>query len=192
MPDSSAAALPIRVALSKKTRFEIFKRDGFTCQYCGAHPPGIVLHVDHIIAVSAGGSNRKDNLVTSCESCNQGKGARDLRVAPESLAEKAERIRESEAQLKGYQKIMQARADRIEMERWRVVGVLFPGEDRCRRDYLRSIGVFIERLGIHDVMDSADVAMSKGIWNDGSRFRYFCGCCWAKVTKLEQLRGARP
>lgn len=188
MPDSS----PIfaRIALSKKTRFEIFKRDGFTCQYCGAHPPSVILHVDHIVAVAAGGSNRKDNLVTACEACNQGKGARDLRVAPEALADKAERIRESEAQLKGYQKIMQARADRLEMECWRVVGVLFVDGDNCRRDYFRSIGIFVERLGVHAVMDCADIAMSKRIWNDGGRFRYFCGCCWARITELEQLRGS--
>ena len=28
-------------SLSKKARFEIFKRDGFVCQYCGAHPPKV-------------------------------------------------------------------------------------------------------------------------------------------------------
>lgn len=36
-----------RKSLSKKTRFEVFKRDSFECQYCGAHPPSTILHVDH-------------------------------------------------------------------------------------------------------------------------------------------------
>ena len=31
-----------RKPISKKTRFEIFKRDGFSCRYCGAHPPEAV------------------------------------------------------------------------------------------------------------------------------------------------------
>lgn len=56
-----------RKGLSKRTRFNVFKRDGFTCQYCGAHPPKVVLHVDHITPVVEGGGNDIDNLVTSCE-----------------------------------------------------------------------------------------------------------------------------
>ena len=38
-----------REQLSAKLRFEVFKRDSFVCQYCGSHPPQVVLHVDHII-----------------------------------------------------------------------------------------------------------------------------------------------
>lgn len=44
-----------RKAISKKTRFEVFKRDRFTCQYCGATPPGVLLHIDHIHPVAEGG-----------------------------------------------------------------------------------------------------------------------------------------
>ena len=33
----------MREAVSKKRRFDVFKRDGFTCQYCGATPPGVLL-----------------------------------------------------------------------------------------------------------------------------------------------------
>ena len=67
-----------RKAISKKTRFEIFKRDGFTCQYCGKQPPEAVLVIDHINPVANGGDNDILNLITSCEICNQGKGARLL------------------------------------------------------------------------------------------------------------------
>ena len=38
----------IRVPMSKKMRFDVFKRDGFQCQYCGSTPPSVVLEVDHI------------------------------------------------------------------------------------------------------------------------------------------------
>jgi len=67
-----------RKSLSKKIRFEVFKRDGFTCQYCGRMAPDVVLEVDHIDPVANGGSDNIMNLVTSCFDCNRGKGKRKL------------------------------------------------------------------------------------------------------------------
>jgi Restriction endonuclease len=64
--------------ISKKVRFEVFKRDSFTCQYCGMAAPEVILHVDHIEPKSKGGSHNILNLLTSCSSCNSGKGARKL------------------------------------------------------------------------------------------------------------------
>lgn len=68
-----------RKSLSKKIRFEVFKRDSFTCQYCGSKVPDVILEVDHIKPVSKGGKNELINLVTSCFSCNRGKGKRELK-----------------------------------------------------------------------------------------------------------------
>lgn len=67
-----------RTSSGKRLRFEIFKRDAFTCQYCGAQPPDVVLVVDHITPVAAGGSNDPLNLITACQACNQGKADRVL------------------------------------------------------------------------------------------------------------------
>lgn len=67
-----------RKSLSKKTRFEVFKRDSFKCQYCGESSPDVVLEVDHIEPVSKGGTNDITNLITSCFDCNRGKGATKL------------------------------------------------------------------------------------------------------------------
>tara|TARA_Y100000593_G_C4287030_1_gene326063 strand:+ start:187 stop:1152 length:966 start_codon:yes stop_codon:yes gene_type:complete len=67
-----------RKAISKKLRFEVFKRDSFTCQYCGKESPNVVLNVDHIDPVKNGGDNNITNLITSCFGCNSGKGARLL------------------------------------------------------------------------------------------------------------------
>jgi excisionase family DNA binding protein len=64
-----------RKSLSSRRRFEVLKRDGFTCQYCGACPPTAVLHVDHIVPVSRGGENSLTNLITACSECNLGKAA---------------------------------------------------------------------------------------------------------------------
>lgn len=67
-----------REPIGKKLRFEVFKRDSFTCQYCGRKAPEAVLHCDHIKPVADGGRNELLNLITACEACNLGKGARPL------------------------------------------------------------------------------------------------------------------
>lgn len=67
-----------RKALLKKIRFEVFKRDSFTCQYCGRAAPDVLLEVDHIKPVSKDGDNDITNLITSCFDCNHGKSDREL------------------------------------------------------------------------------------------------------------------
>lgn len=65
-----------RRAISKKTRFAIFKRDDFTCRYCGRQSPEVRLEIDHIKPVVDGGTDEPHNLKTACFDCNRGKGAR--------------------------------------------------------------------------------------------------------------------
>lgn len=67
-----------RKAFTKSERFEIFKRDGFRCVYCGSTPVQSALRVDHVVPVSEGGTNKHSNLVTACFDCNAGKAARLL------------------------------------------------------------------------------------------------------------------
>ena len=67
-----------RKAISKKIRFEIFKRDKFACQFCGNSAPNSILEIDHLKPVSKGGNNDIMNLVTSCYDCNRGKSAKEL------------------------------------------------------------------------------------------------------------------
>lgn len=64
-----------RVAMSKRLRFEVLKRDGFRCRYCGANAMTTPLEIDHVIAVANGGTNHADNLVTACWGCNAGKSS---------------------------------------------------------------------------------------------------------------------
>ncbi|NCC64746.1 MAG: HNH endonuclease, partial [Spirochaetia bacterium] len=58
--------------------FEVFKRDLFTCQYCGKKAPEAILEIDHIIPVSKGGDNSIENLVAACRECNGGKSNKKL------------------------------------------------------------------------------------------------------------------
>jgi hypothetical protein len=64
-----------RKSISARERIRIFRRDDYTCQYCGATGPMVPLHLDHVIPVSSGGGNNDRNLVTACQTCNLGKGA---------------------------------------------------------------------------------------------------------------------
>jgi len=67
-----------RKQLSNKARFEIFKRDSFTCQYCGNSAPTVILNIDHIKPIVAGGDFNQGNLITACFNCNSGKGIIDV------------------------------------------------------------------------------------------------------------------
>lgn len=67
-----------RKNIPNKTRFEVFKRDSFTCQYCGQCSPEVVLNLDHVTPVFNGGDNSITNLITACFDCNSGKGAEEL------------------------------------------------------------------------------------------------------------------
>lgn len=64
------------VKLSKQ---EVFRRDDFTCQYCGQRADRLT--VDHVLPRHMGGHFSWDNLVTSCPSCNHRKGGRTAKQA---------------------------------------------------------------------------------------------------------------
>jgi hypothetical protein len=64
--------------MKKTLRFEVFKRDSFTCQYCGRVAPDVVLEIDHIQPVSKDGDDDLFNLTTACFDCNRGKTNRLL------------------------------------------------------------------------------------------------------------------
>ena len=74
-----ATARPKRKPLPASLRWEILKRDNFTCTACGAsreRDKRVRLHVDHIHPVSKGGTDDPSNLRTLCGRCNWGKGAK--------------------------------------------------------------------------------------------------------------------
>jgi 5-methylcytosine-specific restriction endonuclease McrA len=60
----------------KLTRREVFRRDNYTCQYCGKRDGGLT--VDHVVPRYLGGQHIWTNVVAACPACNHHKGGRKL------------------------------------------------------------------------------------------------------------------
>lgn len=58
------------------SRKNLFKRDRYTCQYCGAQPGPEALTIEHVVPRSKGGVSTWENCVLACLSCNARKGDR--------------------------------------------------------------------------------------------------------------------
>lgn len=175
-----------RKGLSKRTRFAVFKRDLFTCQYCGATPPGVVLEVDHIEPVSGGGSDDEGNLVTACFACNRGKAAIPLTVAPEALADRAARIAEAEEQLAGYRAVIREQQERKDADVWDVIEALY-GVTETTHERFRSVQRFLERLPYEDVVEAARITrLNMSRYGLARQFKYFCGVCWNRLGGADE------
>lgn len=80
----SVISLKQYVHLSRRpafTRFNVFLRDRFSCQYCSKNFPTHDLTFDHVVPRSRGGRTEWTNVVTACAACNLGKGNKTLREA---------------------------------------------------------------------------------------------------------------
>ena len=175
----------LRIGLSKKLRFEVFKRDCFKCQYCGSTPPGIILEVDHIVPVSKDGTNEIDNLITSCFDCNRGKSNRDLSSLPESTADKMEQMHEKEAQYLAFKKAQQKIQSRIKKELNGIEAVYshyFEGFEFTDRFKNGSVRTFVKLLGFVKVEQAMHTACGR-MFDENKALKYFCGICWNKIRE---------
>lgn len=130
------------MAVSVRLRFEVFKRDDYTCRYCGRRSPEVVLEVDHIVPVSAGGSDDEMNLATSCWDCNRGKAAVPLAevMTGSDPHDKAVEALERRRQLEEYNAVIAAEADRIEDDTWDLVRFWKEEQGFTDEDDLTTIG----------------------------------------------------
>lgn len=153
-----------RKAISKKLRVEVFKRDSFTCQYCGRMSPDVILEVDHIKPVAKGGTNNILNLVTSCSECNRGKGARELSdssvvsVQQKQLAEMNERRIQLQMMIdwrNGLAEILETQVDAIDSIFLEMFNRLLTPDGRT------GIKALIKRFSFSEVYDGAEIACSK-------------------------------
>lgn len=58
-------------AIDRNIQWEVFKRDGYRCRYCGIEAP---LTVDHVVLWENGGPTIEENLISACGPCNRKRG----------------------------------------------------------------------------------------------------------------------
>jgi len=181
--------------MSKKLRFEVFKRDSFTCQYCGTQAPDVILHVDHIKPVAKNGKNDILNLITSCIDCNFGKGARELSDDAEikkqqsQLNDLNERRNQLEQMIKWRKGLSELDKDTLDhvSEYWNgkmeTLGVTESGK--------KTLKAHIKKFGVSAVLDAIDIASEKyfkydndELTNDSAdvAFRKIGGICYYKAN----------
>lgn len=185
------------MSVRPRVRFEVLKRDGFRCAYCGRVAESVDLQVDHIVARASGGSDEMENLVTACRACNAGKSDRALAdVRPvvnaavvEELAERVGRTeryahlaaKEREVQAWQVGQVMARWAGiynaREEGTQWVLDSGTFPDE--------RSIRRILDRLPLIQVLELMDRCTVKFRWPNDGACRYFYGACWRVIREAD-------
>lgn len=169
------------MAVSKRTRFEVLRRDNHTCRYCGGTAPNVILTVDHVTPVALGGTDEPSNLVAACRDCNYGKASTSPdEVTVDDVA--ATDLKWADA----MRRAAEIRAAEREQERAYVAGFDAIWNRGCPGDYedtliqLRNAG-----LSADEMIDAAAIALyNRGVQD---RWRYFCGVAWRKVAKLQEI-----
>lgn len=179
------------MALSQRLRFEILRRDGHTCRYCGQSAPDVKLTVDHVVPVALGGSDDPDNLVTACQGCNAGKSS----IAPDQPivdAVDADALRWAAA-MKRAAEIQSERADSREIyihefdkcwEKWKYedgTTIGRPGDWATSVGYWHDIG-----FELHLLLGLVDDVAPRRI-SDYKMWKYFCGAVWRTLRERQEL-----
>lgn len=179
------------MAVPRRLRFEILRRDSYTCRYCGAKAPDVALHVDHVIPVALGGGDTPNNLVTACEDCNMGKGSTTADLpevedvdATAALVDRAQRLASERRrmQLTDLEQFLREFAAYYEEHALAEPG--FDGPWAAISDWENSVERFLaEGLEPDDLFHFARVvgrSPAKKPW------RYFCGCCWNEISRRQE------
>lgn len=173
--------------ISKSLRFEVFKRDSFTCQYCGRQTPQTILEIDHIIPKSKGGTDDINNLITSCFDCNRGKGAVPLAVLriADTRKQEIQRLKERQKQIEAYEKFLheeKVKEEQILQEINDYWASFCDGQFILNEDGLSSVRRFLTKLTPTEVKEAISIA-ANAVEDVEDRFRYFCGVCHNKIAE---------
>lgn len=183
------------MAVSKRLRYEVHRRDNFTCRYCGATPPGVKLTIDHVIPKVLGGSDTDPaNLVTACADCNGGKtsshpDAPMVAAVAEDALRWAHAVKQAQAAFMADREARQA--DRDTFESW------WDGwghtQDGGRRGIPKDPAWWVSvdqliaaGLPLPALKDCIDLAMTQRKVQDENRFRYMCGVAWNKTREIQK------
>lgn len=178
------------MAVSKRLRHEVMKRDNFTCRYCRSvdNP----LTIDHVVPVALGGSDEPDNLVACCADCNAGKSSASPNA--ELVADVAQNAIIWAGAIAEYSKIRLAdRKKRDAYTRrftkvWDVWNYGFKKLPIPRpADWKSTIWQFYA-LGfpIEELEDSVQIACGNSRVDVDSTFRYMCGVVYRKIDEMQE------
>lgn len=180
------------MAISKRLRFEILRRDNHTCQYCGEKAPDVTLHVDHILPIALGGTDKPTNLTTACKDCNTGKSS----ISPDApmveklgMAATVYALSQTDM-LTRLRAKYQAEDEYVEQflelwNAWRYTGqdktVPLPPDFKDGMRRFASMGIPLELISRF-----IEVAMNKErLRGEYGEFRYMVGCVWRQLEDAE-------
>lgn len=174
-----------RIGISPKTRFEVFKRDSFKCQYCGRSSPDVLLQVDHIHPVSKGGDNDILNFITSCVECNIGKGARTLddnsiiKKQKQQLDELNEKREQLKMMMDWRRALIKEQDECLELikERYEIVF-----RAKLAQQGICELRRILNRFGLEETLIAIDIASTRSL-DPEDRKKYIWGIC--RNRKLE-------
>lgn len=180
------------MAVSKRVRYEVLRRDNHTCRYCGATADDGPLTVDHVVPTSLGGTDDPSNLVAACRDCNAGKSSSSPDsalvddVAQDSLRWSAamklaaERLTVRAAAMNEYGLTFQAA---LEDYGWpkEDYAIVLPDDWQSSVERFFTAGLPIEQL-----VRALHVAMSKRHIGRYDKFRYAAGICWKVITEMQE------
>lgn len=189
--DQQRRAGALVTAIPKRTRYEVLRRDSYTCRYCGAKAPDVKLNVDAVTPEVLGGSHKDPaNLVTACEACNNGKTSSSpdaplvADVADKAL-EWAQAMRQAQTRMLADIEARQADRDQFRQwwDGWTRDGALMPKDAGWEQtvDQFRGAG-----LPLLVIKDCIELAMTRRKVQDDNRFKYMCGIAWSKITELQK------
>jgi len=182
-PEPNNSGGGILPQIPKRKRFEVFKRDGFVCLYCGRTPPAVTLHVDHLVAKSKGGTNDDTNLVTSCADCNLGKS--NIPIAPVVPShDHAEKLAQLQAMAQKHVDTKLREQDEVSfiLKFWINLDGHEPNYAITTRKRDEAIRRFLKDLSSEQIMDSLAITYENlSDRCEFSTFKYFCGVCWRKI-----------
>lgn len=170
MPDEKK---PRRKSISKKIRFEVFKRDGFTCQYCGRMAPDVILEVDHINPVANGGDNDIMNLITSCKDCNRGKGKRKLSCKDEIKVQQ-EQLKELSQKREQLKMLIDWRTELSKLDDMQVDAIEEIFKEKARSSLTETgrndLKKYIKKYGFQNVLESTEIYITQYFDQDTGQF----------------------
>lgn len=178
------------MSVSTRTRFEVFKRDGFTCQYCGRHrdEDGVKLHIDHVIPVKEGGGDEIENLVTACQDCNLGKAAKllDDRAPVTPIEQRVHALVERRRRLEEYV-AEKAKLDADVNRAWDYWFDVWGAETlpKYHCPWKSTIRSYVEALGVGEVCEAMDIVDDHFSHVSNDAVRYLTGVLKRKLAESE-------